>query len=300
MNQSARMKHNRDMKRTSGGIWGLAAAALIACAVAGCKGKPEPKYGVLSKDVEVPLILIKELQAGADAVGTIVPFMAAEDAVDPAGNVVVRKGAVAYGKVVRSRAEGTLSALVNQPARLEITIFKIEGVDRSEIKLSAVKGGAQTEPLELNRANTGKPDNSQKLDQAWDNEEYQQELRSLAQLIQTSKNSDLSANPATSDLLKKLSTDLDLRSTAGLKDKSDVDKVARMLGQIATGQNDLEALGAASMGQLGAVIELTKVVGYVGNRLGDALKGRTIRAHVGTPLKAYVVEEVRVRLPEEE
>jgi hypothetical protein len=291
------MKHNRGMKRRNGGRWGLVAAATLVLIV-GCKGKPEPRYGAVAKGVEIPLILIQEIQAGATAVGTVVPYMATQDVIDSQGNVVIKRGAIAYGKIVRSRGEGSLSALVNQPARLEITIYSVDGIDGSKIELSAVKDGAQSDPYELNRTNTGKLEGCEKLDQAWDKGDNQKDLVSLARLVQSSKNSDLSANPATADLLKKLSADLDLKAAAGLKDKGDIDKVARMLGQIANGQTNLGALGQAPLGQIGALIELTKVVGYVGNRLGDALKGRTIRAHVGTPLKAYVVDEVKVRLPE--
>lgn len=289
------------MTRTQGIVGGIAAVLLVGIAITVITRKAEPRFAAVSKGTEIPLILVKELESGADSVGTDIQFLAAEDVLSPTGEIVVKKGAVAYGKVVRSRGEGAFSGIVNQPARLDISITAIEAVDGRQMQVSAVQGGSPTDPFQLNRDNTGLPPGSQDWDKAWDQPEQQKDLVQFAQLIQSGKAGDLASNPATADLVKKLSTELNLDSVSkATGGNADLNKIVGMVGKVAGGGNGLGEICKAGLGQVGAVIELVKVAGYVGNRLGDSLKGRKIHAYIGTPLKAYVVEDASVKLPETE
>jgi hypothetical protein len=55
---------------------------------------------------------------------------------------------------------------------------------------------------------------------------------------------------------------------------------------------------SAGVQTVAAVTELTKLAAFAGDRLGGVLRGRTIRAHFGTELTAYVAQDTKV-VPQE-
>ena len=240
-------------------------------------------------------MLITGIESGADAVGTSVLFLAKADVVDAAGNVVVAKGAVAYGKVVVShgaRGPGSLRAGL---VALSISIDDTTALDGQKVKLSAVRSGLQTSPLPLNAQNTSGIRKSESLDRAWAQPSSKKDLVVLAQLIGSSKNSDLADNPVTAGLLGRIAGELNLPVTSTLRGPR-LYKVASLLGEIGTGRTDTGALGRAGDSQIGAVIELVQVLGYVLDRLAPSARP-AIRARVGTPFVGYVIEDVKVQLP---
>ena len=67
----------------------------------GCS-KPGPgqetastKPAILAQGTEVPLILLRQIEAGSTREGALVPFMVGEDVRDAEGNVLIPKGTVA-------------------------------------------------------------------------------------------------------------------------------------------------------------------------------------------------------------
>src|SRR5688572_26788030 len=76
---------------------------------------------VVPKGAPVALVLAKQLNAGEAKEGEFVPLLVFED-VKIAGRTAIPKGTLAEGEVTWSRSEGTLSGLVNTPARLEIKL----------------------------------------------------------------------------------------------------------------------------------------------------------------------------------
>jgi len=272
----------------------IALAALVA---AGCKKAPEPKKVSLKQGVEIPLVLAANLEAGASKQGTVVPFIVTEDVIGDDGTVVVTKGAVGYGQVVWSRSEGTLSAMMNKPARLDIRLDYVTSKDGQKVKIEAEQGKGN-EAYEFNRDNTGKIGESAAAEQAWSDPEKQKAMTTLMQLIERSKQSDLANDPQTTELLDKLSKDLNL-SYGNLETKSK-ERVSSLLGSVGNGDVSIDRLARAALPEVTALLELTKVTGFIGKQIGGALKGRTIRAYVGTPVTAYTrTDETFTIMPDE-
>ena len=104
----------------------------------------------LKEGVEVPLILLTPLDSGGSEEGKSIQMVVSEN-VKAGGKIVIRQGAIATGKVVRSRAGTLLGALTNIPARLEIELQEVKAVDGKTIKL---RSHAIGEPIAFNQANT--------------------------------------------------------------------------------------------------------------------------------------------------
>lgn len=271
--------------------------ALAALVVAGCKKAPEPKKVSLKQGVEIPLVLAANLQAGSSKQGSVVPFIIAEDVKSDDGTVVIAKGAVGYGQVVWSRSEGTLSALMDKPARLDVRLDYVTSIDGQKVKIESEPGKGD-EAYEFTRANTGKIGESAAAEQAWSDPDKQKAMTTLMQLIERSKKSDLANDPQTAELLDKLSKDLNL-SYSGLETKSK-ERVSSLLGSVGNGDVSLDRLARAALPEVTALLELTKVTGFIGKQIGGALKGRTIRAYVGTPVSAYArTDQTFTIMPEE-
>ena len=256
----------------------------LAVILVGCKRAPEPRTISLSEGIEIPLILARNIEAGKDAKGTTVPFIVSQDVTAPDQTVVVPKGTVCYGKVIWSRNEGTLSAVMNQPARLDIRIDYVTLKDGQKVNL-AIEPGQDTDTYEFTRANTGKVDESPEALQAWSDTEKQKLMTTLIQLIDRSKKSDLSNDPQTDELLTRISKDLNL-SYSGLE-KGSKERVSSLLGTIGNGELNIDKLAKAALPEITALIELTKLTGFVGKQIGGVLKGRTIKAYMGTPVTVY-------------
>lgn len=246
---------------------------------------PEPKKVGLKQGTEVPLILAMNLEAGASKQGTVVPFIVADDVKGDDGSTVIAKGAIGYGQVVWSRSEGTLSAMMNQPARLDVRLDYVVAKDGQKVKLEAEPGKGD-DAYEFTRANTGKIGESGTAEQAWSNPDKQKAMTTLLQLIERSKQSDLANDPQTAEVLDRLSKDLNL--SYGRLDPKSKERVSSLLGSVGNGEVTLEGLARAALPEVNALLELTRVTGFIGKQIGGTLKGRTIRAYVGTPVTAYV------------
>lgn len=272
---------------------------VVFALLAGC-AKKEPERSVLSKGTSVRLMLLKELHAGRESVGSPVQFLLMEDVRDAKGRLLMKKGSPVSAKVSRSRGEGTLSGAMNQPARLNITFDQTKAVDGTQVLLSADKGGARDAEYEFTRANTGIPGKSRSMESALDDEERRQLLVRLAEMISENRDGNLSNDPRSEELVRGLADQLGLSDTRALDAKGDLDKATGLLGQVSSGRIDLDLLMSASLGTVNSLIELTQVAAFAVNRVGGMLKGRTIRAHFGTEVTAYVAADATVTIQPEE
>jgi multidrug efflux pump subunit AcrA (membrane-fusion protein) len=275
----------------------VALAVIFALALVGCKKKQEPVTVQIAPNTEIPLILARKLEAGTDARGTVVPLMVAENVTSPDGKVLIAKGSFGYGMVMNSRSEGTLSSMLNKPARLEVRLDYVLAKDGQKIEISAEKN-TPSEYYSFTRANTGNITALQNVERAWGESKKQEQMLKLMRLISESKYSDMSNDPETDQILTQLSSDLNLKY--GNLQKEERDRVSSLLGNIGNGQINETKLSALAVPEISAIIELTKITGYVGQKIGGALKGRTIHAYVGTPLKGYTVKPEAVALNPEE
>lgn len=116
-----------------------------------------PCMAQVPSGTEVRLVLLKELNSGGSVVGEEVPFLVSEDVVVD-GNVVIKEGAVAIGKVRQARREGAFSATIfDKPARLAIEFVEVYDVDGRPISLLAKMNGKDRELFLFNRDNTKIP-----------------------------------------------------------------------------------------------------------------------------------------------
>jgi len=269
---------------------------LIVVAI-GCRKAPQPKKVSLRQGTEVPLLLAANLEAGQSRKGTVVPFLVAQDVRGEDGTPVIAKGALAYGQVVWSRSEGTLSAMMNQPARLDVRLDYVLARDGQKVLLEAEPGKGDS-PYEFTRANTGKLADLRTFEQAWSDPDKQKAMTLLMQLIERSKRSDLANDPQTAEVLDQLSKDLGL--SYGQLDSNSKERVSSLLGSVGNGEISVDRMARAALPEVAALLELTRVTGFIGRQIGGALKGRTIRAYVGTPVAAFVRADQTVTVPSEE
>ena len=246
----------------------LAAAALI------------PIIAVAQEKVEVPLLLLTELSSGGSEEGKRVAFLVTADVAGADGKVIVPKGAVAYGKVVWSRASGAISKFLNEPARLAINLETVAGVEDKPLALTPVGADAKG-VLHLNDENTGIQRASEAVEEVLADPDSKKALEAmLGGLI----GKEMGANDVVALLAKRLS----LTNIAKLIEVNSLSDLVGTFKSIAAGE--ITRIGTAHTGiVLEAITELTGLRKSVGDRIAGLFKGRNIRAYPGTPIKATIV-----------
>ena len=239
-----------------------------------------PVFALAQAKVEVPLLLLTELSSGGSEVGKRVAFMVTADVPGPDGKVVVPKGAVAYGKVVWSRASGAISKFLNEPARLAITLENVAGADGKALSLTAIGADAKG-VLHLNDENTGIERASEAVEQVLNDPDAKKALEvMLGGLI----GKEMGANDVVAILAKRLN----LANIAKLVEVNSLGDLVGTFKSIAAGE--ITRIGTAHAGLvIEAITELTGLRKSVGDRIAGLFKGRNIRAYPGTPIKATIV-----------
>lgn len=273
-----------------------APALLPILLVVGCAKTPEipnipPPPVTVSKGTQVHLILAKQLNAGDAQPGEFVPFLVAEDVIVD-GQIAIPKGTLAEGEVTWSRSEGSLSGLMNQPARLEVKIKSLK-LDSGELTL-AIDSEDLGKAYAFNRDNTGKPAADEtKVDELLKDELNRQLAEKLTELFD-GKTPDLTS-PDSKLALDKIAGEMCLNDTRKLLDQgqANVGQLASTIERLQKGDLSGVAKGDLSL-SLGAVMELANLVGGLGDKVSRTLKGRTIRAYPGTRIEAMVAEEKKI------
>lgn len=264
----------------------------IAAFGVGC-GRPAPKTAeappapiALPQGTTVSLILLQKLDSGGSDSGAPVPLMVAEDVRAADGSVLIRRGTPATGTVSQSRGAGALSALANTPARLAIQLDHTWGIDGTQVDLCASKDEPDAE-YAFTRDNTGKIGGSVDLDKVWSNERAQPVLERLAQNLEDGRPLDLS-DPVVRQTLQDVAGELHLDATSRLLEQGELKRADDLLSQVRKGGSAAALINGAALPTIGAALELAHLAGSVGSRIGGIFKGRNIRAHVGTPVSAFV------------
>lgn len=289
----------------------VATIAVAALGLAGCsesgsgEAAPTPKNVAVKIDAgtPVPLMLLTEMAAGSTDVGSKALFMVADDVKDGAGNIVLKRGSLAEGEVVWSRSEGMLSGIVNQPARLAVKLGSVNAADGTEIPMRAEKEAKEDEPYQFNRENTA----GQKLDAELDKlaEANQDTLKNLSEGLEsylaTGDPSKLEASADVKSALDRLLHSGDLegaRKSLDPKDQgaSDLRTLSGVIGKLKEGSVSAVAASEVLLA-VSALEELGKLAGSAEKSLGRIFRGRTLKAHVGTRLKAYCAKDATITVP---
>ena len=253
--------------------------------LAGCHRAPEatappaPSFRrvTLAAGTPVRLVLLDELASGGTAEETEVHLALAE----PLDGLPAMSPATAV--VSASRTEGTLGAVTNRPARLNLRLHTLKGPTSEDIALSA--DPKEAKDYELNRANTGRPEAAQK-----EPEEADVAVGVAVQgLVEKGESGGLNAKEV-GDLARKLG----MGETAKLADAGRLDEAQSLIRALRTGGT---VAGFAGGGSAAAALELVSLAGDMGHRLGRALGGRNIRAYPGTTIQAYVLRETTIQAP---
>ena len=278
----------------------LLAALVLIGAVVGCNSPApeipaaEPKVLMLEQGTPVDLILAKQINAGSTNEGESVPMLVSEDVKDAQGNTLIPKGAIATGVVTTPRSEGPLSGLMNRPARLEVELTGFDAPDGTHIDVNTDEERKET-IYKFTRENTGKPSaDENKIDDLLKDEMNRQVAEKLSAAFE-GQSPDLST-PEAKEALNKFANELGLNDTKKLIDsgKADYGQLANTIQRLQKGDYSGLTKGDLSL-NLNSVMELANLAGGLGSRLSRSLKGRTIHAYPGTPLRVYVRNRVPIR-----
>lgn len=252
----------------------------------------------LAAGTEVPLTLLRQIEAGDAREGLLVPFMVAADVKDSAGSVLISKGSVTEGEVTWSRSEGTLSGLMNQPARLAVKLKHTRGAGDVTVPLCADRDKPD-EAYQFTRENTGKP---------WERDEFdsmdaglnEAVARSLAEFMETGDASRLSADTQAREWLLQATRKPGLEAARAYLDpeapeRGQAEELERVVRHVRDG-SITKLAGGEVMLAVTALQQFGKLAQSVEQSLSGKLKGRTIKAYVGTPVTAYVARDVQVKV----
>jgi hypothetical protein len=260
---------------------GLLVMLLVASlAAGGWFGWQKFRSVALAKGSEVRLLLVTPLEAGGTKSGDAVQFVVAED-VRVKDAVVIAKGSAARGEVTNSRGEGMLSGLTNQPARLEVKVTEITAADGTKIPSTTV--------YSFNRGNTGRTEVMAKIERLLGSENTKAAMEGLRKRIESGENIDLNS-PEMKKSLAEIGNELGIEELADAATSGKASELADTVRMLRSGASLLD--GGLS---LGGALQVINVVDQAGKRLDRMLRGRTIRAHPGTPLNATTADKVNLR-----
>ncbi len=248
----------------------------------------------LPAGTEVPLVLLKEISSGGSKEVETFPLLISEDVRDAGGNVVLSRGTVAYGRVVRSRGATVFTALVNQPARLFIAFEETRDVTGGAVPLTAKQGEAKA-VLELTRASVSREQSLEALDRLL----ASQDMADLLRRFEESFREGNLSRETVEEFFRKLEDHLKMPNARRLFEEKGASELSDLLNELQRGKIS-RIVDVDTVLLVSALSELTDVARGVQSRLRGIFKGPNIKAPVGTPFTAYVAEPVRIRIPEGE
>lgn len=247
--------------------------------VGGCSAAPAPKPAVpvtLPEGTKLSARLVTPISAGGSNVGDTLILVTDK----PAGPIPV--GSPITAKVTQSRSEGTLSGLLNQPARLAMEVNSIE-VGGKSYKARFADG----KEFSFNRDNTSEA--FVDLKQALEDPEQRKVLEQLVATLADGKLPEVDDEKA----LRSLAQGLGLTQIEAAAQNASVGSLLKEL-QSPAGLARLAAGNQLEMA-LGAATEVFRLANSATRGLGRALRGRTIRAPVGMSFDLELAEPATLR-----
>lgn len=250
----------------------------------------EAKMVTLPVGTEVELVLLKELTSGGSKEGEQVPLLVSQDVKDAQGQVLIPRGAIAYGKVVWSRGATTFTALANQPARLAISINSTYAIDDKLVPLAADLNDPD-KPHQFTRSNTAVQSAREELEKLFASEDSKAVLEKIKSAFEDGQVPEFDSN----DVFLHIAEEMGMNSTKELAQKGKLGMITSTLEEIQRGGLTRISGGEAAL-LIGAVTEVAQLGGQVGSKIAGMLKGANIKAHPGTPVIAYTLHPVDVRV----
>lgn len=246
---------------------------------------------LLPKGTVVRLVLLQPIRSGEAKVGDKVVFVVREPVRATNGDEVIPVGTCALATVTQSRAAGTLSQLLRQPARLAVRFDSLTTDAGVRIPLSA--SGENGEHA-FTRDNTGPPVSEATLDAVLRHPTTQRALTELAQRVQRGDYRGLDEDAQLSEAVAGAARRLGLSQIAQSAEDAKLAEVGRMLDRL---QTSPEAGLVASSAPWIALIELAALASGTDDWLQGRFKGPNIRAHPGTVVEVTVPADTRLLAP---
>jgi len=258
----------------------------------------EPRILKLPAGQPVNLIVVEPLSSGGSEVGEEVDLIVAED-VKVDGTVAIRKGTPAKGKITRSRSGSIVSALSNQPARLEMELTSIQA-DGKTIPIVP----AEADVHAFTQANTARKEPDADIEEAMKDPEKRKLLEDVVSRLAGKE--------------KVSATDLVGLDLEALNDSFTLPETDRFLNEVRnvrpgakSGESSRDSaeriIGGLVSGRLTDVagidpVVIARALGEVGNlgrkadqKLRGVFKGRNIWVEIGTPVPAKTAKLVEIR-----
>ena len=247
----------------------------------------KPKVLTLAPGTPLPLVLVDGLSSGGSKTGQQVTLLLTED-VKLGKRVVLERGTKVMAEVTKSRGATAMTAVANEPARLEITLKPVTMKDGKTINLRGTDGAV----FEFTQANTAGRKDASKIDRLWETPEGRTALEGL-------KSSATDGGPRLPDpqSLRKVADAIGLEKTKKFLDapRGTAEPLAldKLVGAI--GHGDLLTLsGVDQVLGVQALGEIASVGKAVDDKIRGIFKGNNIEAPIGTPVTAKTAEKYQI------
>lgn len=281
--------------------WLLAVAALAIVGLGGwylvssrrptdavTKTPNEANASLLRKGTIVRLTLLQPLHSGEAKVGDKVLFVVSQPVRAAGGEELIAVGTCALATVTQSRAAGTLSQLLRQPARLAI---RFDGILMPTGERVALAARGETEEFAFTRDNTGPVVSEATLSALLERPETQRALSKLAQSAERGGLSELDADRESAATIALAARRLGLTRIAKSAEEAKLSEVGTLLSNLKSLPERAVVLTESSTL---AVVELAALASGTDDWLRGRLKGPNIRAHPGTVVEATLREDTRI------
>jgi hypothetical protein len=248
----------------------------------------EANASLLRKGTVVRLTLLQPLHSGEVKVGDKALFVVSQPVRAAGGEELIPVGTCALATVTQSRAAGTLSQLLRQPARLAIQFDGIVTPTGERIELVA---RGETKEYAFTRDNTGPVVSEATLSALLEHPETQRALSRLAQSAERGDLGGLDADRDSAAAIAHAARRLGLTRIAKSAEEAKLSEVGTLLGKLKSSPESAVVLTEASTL---AVVELAALASGADDWLRGRLKGPNIRAHPGTVVEATVREDTRI------
>lgn len=255
----------------------------------------------VGKGLPVSAMLLTPLQSDGSAVGLPVRLVVAQNVAAPDGTIVIPAGTAIEGEVSKVRGAGALSGLMNSPARLEIRLKPLEtapqGYSFSEPLQWVSIAGAEIGAYSFTRDNTGKVETASLVRGGIEDEVTIQLLAELSQALERGDAPPelarlLAANVTINGLMQRPEL-AELKQWSAKRDSAEagISSLLDVARELKSG--NLRSLAAPDITlALGAIQELGGLASGASDLLKGIVKGRNIRAHIGTQVELATANEV--------
>ncbi len=256
---------------------------------------PEPP--TVAKDgTKIDLLLMTPLDSGHSEPGTQVKLIVNSDIKGSNGKTLIKQGSIALGEVTESR-EGTLvGSLTNKPSRLRIKFDSVKMVTGKSVKLRDID---PQKDYEFTQKNTSLENKVEPLGIMSD-EQARGLVVTMAQNLAQGKSTDPK---------DQLQIDTQLSALANKYGLKDTQKFLKSRESEKSGSSDLmEIMKKAQMGDVKGLTgvdillaarsanEILELGASLDKSLRGIFKGSNIHAKFGTPVTAYLGEDVSEKI----